>query len=128
VSTPFGQEVVFDLFELGGSCPFLGDGDKGQRILRETLLPHLEQGKVVVINCDRIENMNDQFANAFFGPLTMQWGDSRGQVKLKGCSELVKSFVRTAWEMERRRGQIDCQRRILEAEAKWEAEQKRNGN
>lgn len=127
MSTFSEHEVTFDLFELTGSCPFVGDGDKGQRILRETLLPHLEQGKVVVILCDGIENMNDSFANAFFGPLTLHWGE-RKQVKIKGCSELVKSFICSAWEMERRACQRDVQRRILEEEAKWEAEQKRNGN
>ncbi len=56
----------------------------------------------VIIQCQGIENMTDSFANAFFGPLCVDFVPHK-RVFFQGCTELTKSFIMSAWEIELRR-------------------------
>ena len=93
---------TINLFDLTGRTPFVADGDTGLRLRREVVTPLLNEGKEVVIDCQGIENMTDSFANAFFGPLCVDF-DPGKRVFFKGCTELVKSFITSAWQIELRR-------------------------
>jgi hypothetical protein len=103
IMTIMKNEVTIDLFDKCGSTPFIADGDMGRALRMFTVRPLLDLGTdTVIIDCSRIENMTDSFANAFFGPLVLD-DVPNGRIKFKGCSPLVKSFVMSAGNIEQRR-------------------------
>jgi hypothetical protein len=102
---------TINLFDLTGRTPFVADGDTGLRLRREVVMPLLADGaSEVVIECQGIENMTDSFANAFFGPLCVDFAPGK-RVFFKGCTELTKSFITSAWQIELRRRENNVDRK-----------------
>lgn len=90
-----------NLLAINDGCPFAGDGNRAHRLFWDTIKPALEAGETVTIDCEGVENMNDSFANALFGP-SFEWHKKGFAVKVANTSPLIKSFVQSAIEIHMR--------------------------
>jgi anti-anti-sigma regulatory factor len=97
--------MKLNLLSLNDGCPFLADGDKANRLFWTVIKPAVEADPTleVKIDCEGVENLNDSFANALFGPC-FEWHLKGFKIKIVNASPLVKSFVQSAMEIHARRG------------------------
>lgn len=90
-----------DLLKLNEGCAFAADGNRAHSIFWQTIKPAVEAGEEVTIDCNGIENMNDSFANALFGP-SFEWHKKGFKIKVANTTPLIKSFVQSAIEIHQR--------------------------
>ena len=95
---------VVNVLAFNKGIPFCADGNASHGLFWCILKPAMDSNPdlALVIDMTGVENMTDSFANTLFGPLGELRAAGR-DVAFKGCSELVKSFILSAIEMQARR-------------------------
>ena len=87
---------------------FLSNGEEGVRFRYNKIEPKIDQGKLVILDFEGVENMTDSFANACFGSLFRRVNlKTEGKIKFVNCNPVVKSFLISAMSFAKRRVKAD---------------------
>jgi len=84
-----------EIFERIGKKDFAENKDVGKEIRLKEIMPELENGRVVILNFEKIDRASQSFIHSLISDPIRKYGPNKALdlVLFKSCNERVKSII-----------------------------------